>query len=141
MTKRQKILILISIVAALAPTASYARTSSPELLSETTPLFDYINQINSSLEIDSKGIAQSTGYIRTMTGEKVALTVRLQQYNNSTWNTLKTWSDEDLYSCTVQKDRAVSQGYSYRVETTGKVYDAKGKLLESVTVKSQTEYY
>ncbi|MEG0906960.1 MAG: hypothetical protein RSA85_05450 [Cellulosilyticaceae bacterium] len=141
MKRNKKWIMAITIMSVLSSTVMHAAPIEKIELRNPIPIFDYINQMNSSLEISQNGKATVTGYIRTMTGENVALTVRLQQYTGGKWNTLYSWSDEDLYSCLLQKERIVSQGYSYRVETTGKVYDAKGKLVESVTVHSQTEYY
>lgn len=141
MKRNKKWIMVITIMSILSSTIIQAAPIEKMELRNPIPIFDYINQMNSSLEISQNGKATVTGYIRTMTGENVALTVRLQQYTGGKWNTLYSWSDEDLYSCLLQKERVVSQGYSYRVETTGKVYDQKGKLVESVTVHSQTEYY
>lgn len=105
------------------------------------PIFTYINLINTSVDISKSGIATVMGSVKAIKTEKVSTTVRLQQFKNNKWQTLYTWSDEDKYSCTVERSRAVPKGYSYRTQVTGKVYDAKGKVIEEVTVHSTSQYY
>lgn len=106
-----------------------------------TPRYTYIARIYSCLEIGTLGITACQANCYAENGDSVVLTAKLQQYNGSTWTTLKTWTATDDNVATLSKNYAVPKGYTYRLRASCSVYNASGVLLESGTCYShQVEY-
>ena len=67
--------------------------------------------------------------------------IRLQQYKNNEWVTIKTWSERDVAPfCGTGGYWYVAKGYYYRTVSVGKAY-VNGVVVEQSTIVSQTEKY
>ena len=109
--------------------------------SAVTPRYTYIARMSAALEISSLGVANCGGSCYVPGADTVKFTCKLQRYEDSSWTTVKTWTDTDAPTCGLSKYYAVSSGYTYRVRTTCSVYNASGVLVESGTCYShQVEY-
>ena len=72
--------------------------------------------------------------------DKVLITSRLQKKVNGEWKTIEAWTvSKNGYSCSLEKTKAVSKGYEYRVFSTMKSY--KGDKSESVASFSEVVKY
>lgn len=78
------------------------------------------------------------GSTTVRSGYYAEVVVELQQYKNSEWNTIKTWSDTDSDFASVYKTCSVSSGYSYRLRLTHTAYDSNWKYIESFVKFSRT---
>ena len=62
--------------------------------------------------------------------------VELQQWNGTSWTTIKTWTDRYESYAMVSRNYAVMSGYTYRLKLTHKAYDSNGNLIETLTTYS-----
>ncbi len=108
---------------------------------EGNPRFNYIRQARAFLNINDNGIATVQGQLSASSCDSVDITIKLQQYVSGSWKTISTWTETGSTRCSLEKKKAVSSGYSYRVEVVGNVYNANGKVLESHTMHSVTKYF
>lgn len=64
---------------------------------------------------------------------EVQIVCELQRYNNSKWNTIKTWTASGIQEASLTKSWVVPSGYTYRAYATFYIYDNDGFLLETAT--------
>lgn len=119
------ILALLLIMLAVVPVIATGDEAS------VTPRYSYIAKIYSGLQIGTLGLSACQANCYAENGDSVVLTAKLQQYNGSTWTTLKTWSATGEDFATLSKNYAVPKGYTYRLRASCSVYSASGVLLES----------
>ena len=119
------ILVLILLVPCVVP------ATAEENASAVIPRYTYIARIYSYLEIGTFGITACQANCYAENGASVVLTAKLQQYNGSTWTTLKTWTATDDNIASISKNYTVPKGYTYRLSASCSVYNASGVLLES----------
>lgn len=119
----------------------YASVTPDNFAIEAEPRFDYIKQTRAYLEIANNGIATVQGQLNASDCDSVGITVKLQQYTSGSWKTVSTWTATGSTRCSLEKSKAISSGYTYRVEVVGKVYDSSGKVLESHTEYSNTVFF
>lgn len=104
-----------------------------------SPQMDYIAQANASIYIDSDGVATVScsvyGYQGTTT--RVEISANLQQYKDSNWVTLKTFTAEsDSHRTSLSETYKISKGYSYRVQASIKAYSGGKSEVQTVTSSS-----
>lgn len=99
-----------------------------------TPRYVYIitNSLNFSID-ESTGVTTSGAYCCTYGNYEIQIICELQRYNNSKWNTLKTWTTSGMRDVSLTKSWAVAKGYTYRAYVTFCIYDSNGFLLESAS--------
>ncbi|MBC8589472.1 hypothetical protein [Paratissierella segnis] len=106
-----------------------------------SPMYTYISEARSRLQIDSGGKATVETYLSgnsKVTSTKA--TIRLQQYKGGNWTTIKTWNERNNSRILDFDDTyAVSSGYEYRVQSTVTAYS--GSQSESITVTSNIQRY
>ena len=135
MKKLLVVIALLCIISTVVPPVS-AATSEP-----AQPLFVYINSVTAGLTInDTWGIANCSGSMVSCSATPVKVTVRLQQYKDGSWLTLKTWTGTGTTSCAASGQYAISSGYTYRVSVTGYVLNSEGVILESGNAKKTVSY-
>lgn len=123
------VLIILTVFALALPAS--AATIEP-----IQPMFVYIGGVTAELSIDETwGIATCTGSLSADYVKPVKITVRLQQYKDGSWITLKTWSKTGTASVVCTGQYAICSGYTYRVSVTGYVLDSEGTILESGNAK------
>lgn len=125
----KRFICLILALLLLVPCAVPAMAVETE--SVVTPRYNYIARIYSGLQIGTLGLSACQANCYAENGDSVVLTAKLQQYNGSTWTTLKTWSATGEDFATLSKNYAVPKGYTYRLSASCSVYSASGVLLES----------
>lgn len=127
----------MTLILALGATASAAAPSTG------TP----INNVGGSDSVQNIAIAtmynnltkQSStkllceGSTTVRSGYYAEVVVELQQYKNSEWNTIQTWSDTDSYVADVYEICTVASGYSYRLKLTHTAYNSNWGVVESFT--------
>lgn len=109
------------------------------------PLYIEAQCTSVSLTIDSNGKATCSGLVSAKTNStttNVTLTLK-KSSNGKTWSQVKSWSASGtgLLGAAVEETYIVSKGYQYKVTVSGKMYDASGNLLESVTQTSSIKSY
>lgn len=108
---------------------------------DIVPNMDYISRATSDIYIDSNGKATVDcsiyGYQTTTT--KVCITTELQQYNGTSWKTIKTYTTaSNSYRASLSEIAYVSKGYTYRVKATFEAYsgtNAETRIVTSSEVK------
>lgn len=132
-----KTIRIISFTIALAlllSTVTLAAIREPD----AQPNYTYVSGVSANLSI-SGGTAKVTSRITPQGSRKTTLTARLQQKVGGKWKTIATWTDSnDSGTSEAGGSKSVSSGYSYRAYVTGRVYDASGKVLETVDKASAT---
>ena len=107
-----------------------------------SPRYTYIQGLGSSLSIGKLGLSSCGANCVAYGGDTIKLTMVLQRYNGSSWTTIKTWVEETSTSgIALNKNYAVTKGYTYRVRATCSVYNASGTLVESGYIYSNQVVY
>ena len=135
------VLCYILIANLLVPAAL---ATQPAQLSEIskTPRYARIIIYEVSLTISPAGLTDCYSRVRLADSTDTAtITIELQQKNGSTWSNLKSWSISGSDVVSIDKERYVSPGYTYRVYSTVQVYNSSGKLMETATLTSKTADY
>lgn len=135
--KRILCLILVLMLVMLSVTPALAAENESSVM----PRYSYIAQIYAGLQIGKLGLSacQANCYIEN--GDRVEITAKLQQYNGSTWTTVKTWTASGSDYASISKNYAVPSGYTYCLRVTCAVYSASGTLLETGTCYSNQVYH
>ena len=124
-----------------------ASTSFANALDETEPTvqprYTGLSYMTVGINISSSGGATCTGYSYTHAGYTASMTLKIQKSSNdSSWSTLKTWSDSsETRNLAIEKVYYVLSGYYYRTQCIVKVYNSDGKLIETVTKNSPSKYF
>lgn len=135
------ILLAVCFIATL-PVSSLAAASDGAVT--IAPFYLQIDALITSLSIDGSGKALCAGIVQaTNSSNKLSIEVSLQQYKNSEWMTIKSWTGTGpgYMSLEVSGSYYVSSGYSYRVVSTASVYDASGNLLETASKTTSEKTY
>lgn len=135
---------IISLLLAVIMTFAFAVSVSAEEQTQPPimPRYTYIAATLVDIYIEeSTNITTNEAYFYTY-DETLELQIecKLQRYNNSKWNTVKTWTASGYGEAYIQKDWAVPSGYTYRTYATFKVYDSNGNLIESVS-HADSQYF
>lgn len=123
--------------------AAEPNTSVPNVMNfAISPLMEYIAQASGSIYINANGVATVDcdvyGYQGITT--RVEIDANLQQYKNSRWVTIKTFTVEsNSHRTSLSNTYSVSKGYSYRVQANIKAYS--GSSVETRTVTSSEAKY
>ena len=131
--------LILSVVLLLTITTPVLAAENENVV---TPRYTHIAMIYSNLSINSAtGLTacQADGYAPT--ASSVKLTCKLQQYNGSSWTTVKTWTATGTDIATLSKNYAVYSGYTYRLSASFSVYNASGVLVESGICNSNQVVY
>ncbi len=141
---KKKVIILFLVMLTVSASTVPVLANSIELSrgeSLISPMFTYIFRAEAELYINSSGKATVETYVTgnsEVTSAKA--TIRLQQYKNGSWTTIKTWNETSSsrilnFSSTYY----VPKGYYYRVQSTVTVYS--GQKSESTTLISSEQSY
>lgn len=90
-----------------------------------------INEMQPSVTISS-GTATCTDRVRLKSGYTATVTWVLQQGKSGTWSNYATWTKSGTNPLSLSVSGPVIYGYSYRLKVTINVYDANGKLVETI---------
>lgn len=130
--KTIRIISITIVLALLLSTVALAAVREPD----AQPNYTYASGVSANLSI-SGGTAKVTSRITPQGSRKTTLTARLQQKVDGKWKTIATWSDSNASGfSSISESKSVTSGYSYRAYVTGRVYDASGKVLETVNKAS-----
>ena len=104
--------------------------------------YAYVDSIKASLSI-SAGTATAVGNVIPAGSMKSTITVRLQREDSSgKWTTISIWTGtNEKGKSEAGGKKSLTAGYNYRVYVTGKVYDDKGNVVETVNKYSTTKPY
>lgn len=134
-------LIRLSLLIALLVTnlsSAFAAVANPGI----KPQYKHTSSLTSELSI-SGGTASVKGNVTpTSDANRANVKVELQQLVNGSWKTIETWTASSTKGgCTAKGTKVLTKGYSYRVYTTGKVYDNAGTLIETSYKASSSKSY
>ena len=131
---RKITVVVLALFLILGSTVGYA-----EIHSIQPPIqlyYTHTASITAELKITG-GTASCYGEIQPKSGvSSSSITVELQQYKNGKWIPLGSWSGKT----SAKGSKSVASGYKYKVIVTGKMMDAKGKVLETVTKSIERSY-
>ena len=135
---------IVSLLLAIVLSLSFTISATATQLNQTPimPRYTYIASTVVDLIIDeSTNVTTNDAYFLTYDkNQEVQVVCKLQRYNNSKWNTVKTWTASGYGYAGVYKDWAVPSGYTYRTYATFYVYDSNGNVIESVS-RSDSQYF
>ena len=110
------------------------------------PRWSYFTTVVGDLDISSSGKATAMATVSANKSkvDKVKVTCNLQRFENSSWKTVKSWSEESdadtPHGVMREKTYYVVEGYSYRIEVKSKAY-MDGALKESITSTFDYGYF
>jgi len=130
--------ILIIVSSAVPVLASIMQHDEKIVIS---PMFTYIFDTKARLYINSNGEAiVETSLTGNSYVTSTYATIRLQQYKDGKWTTIKTWYESsDSRILKFSSSYSVSSGYDYRVQSIVIAYS--GTQAESATVTSSSQRY
>lgn len=130
------LLAVVLVVALIVPAMAAEQEVS------ASPRYRYIQGISAGLTINKTfGLTDCTASSVVFGGDSIVLTCSLQQYNGSTWTTIKSWTSTENPSASIAKNYGVYSGYTYRVKASCSVYGSSGNLLENGYIYSDEVYY
>lgn len=124
------LLVLVCIISTLGV---YSSAEAAEI----EPRFAGIASLAASLDISSSGCASCYGRVTPYSGYKVTLKVALQRDGK----TIKSWSDTDNETFSIDEIYYVTPGHDYQVVVTATVYNSSGKIVETPTADSAVVSY
>lgn len=128
-------LVLVFLVSLTAPVS--AATKDEEEL-----MYTHISSVYACLTIDETlGIATCTGSVNAKNIVPAKVTVRLQRYQDGSWQTIKSWSETGTAVASSTNYYAIYRGYSYRVYVSGFVYSSEGAIQEAASVYDYASLY
>jgi len=133
--------IFCLVLAILLVTVSATPVLAAEGKAVAMPRYAHIAQLYSGLKIGQQGISACRANCSVENADHVALTAKLQQYNGTTWTTLKTWTATGTNAIFISKNYVVPSGYVYCLRTTCAVYNEAGTVLEFGTCYSNQVTY
>lgn len=102
--------------------------------------FTYIRSATALLDINtSEGIADCFASCQTNAGYSnltIKVTCSLQQYNSGNWNQVAFWSKTGSVLVSLNRQRAIYSGYTYRLVSKFYIYNSTGAILETHTIYS-----
>lgn len=124
------LLVLVCVLSTLSifPSAKAA---------EIEPRFTGIASLAASLDISSSGCASCYGRVTPYSGYKVTLEVELQRDGK----TIKSWSDTNKDTFSIDEIYYVTPGHDYQVVVTATVYNSSGRIVETPTTDSAVVSY
>ena len=135
---------IISFLLAVIMAFSFAISVSAQEQEQTPimPRYAYIAATLVDINInESTNVTTSEAHFITYDATlELQVEIKLQRYNNSKWNTVKTWTASGIGDAYIGKKWAVPSGYTYRAYATFKVYDSNGNLIESVS-RYDSQYF
>lgn len=129
----KQILAAILAIAILSAMVLPVSAAVPE---ETvaSPRYSYIQSASVNLIInDETGMATCTSSCYASSEYVVYIDCMLQRYSGSSWTTLRTWIKSAKRYASIEETWKVYSGYTYRVYSTFRIYNASGTLLETGT--------
>ncbi len=134
-------IILLTFIILVGANQAFASEVSSYNNHDIVPYMDYISRATSDIYIDSnsKAAVDCSIYGYQTTTTKVCITAELQQYNGTSWKTIKTYTTaSNSYRASLSEMAYVSKGYTYRVKATFEAYsgtDAETRIIFSNEVK------
>ena len=121
----------LSLALAIMLMLTFAATVSAE--QAVNPRYLYITETNTGIRLNSStGAVICEASARTQNNMEIQIECKLQRFNNSKWNNVKTWTASGTGSASISKSWSVPGGYDYRIYATYKVYDSNGNCVETV---------
>lgn len=132
------LIALVLLMASILVMPASAAEETPTV----TPRYVNIMGFNASISVNSSGKAACYSFVETAnTSYTIYLSIALQRYKDGAWTTIKSWSGSGTGEVEMDKSWYVTSGYYYRTSATATVYTSGGSFVESVTIRSQSDYY
>lgn len=145
MFKKALAILLVSLAVCSFPISTFALENNKLVENSESnvmqPQWTEIFQFTNTFEISSSGRAAVETILYAFDVDEIRISADLQQLKNGSWTTIKSWtsSSTDVY-CTLEEAWYVMSGYSYRLVTTGTVYE-NGSQVEQTTYTSKAWEY
>jgi hypothetical protein len=144
----KKVFVVLSVIlicSCILFTTTFAEenTQSVEDLNSTIlePNWREISEFSNNFEISTSGLSTVESLLYAFNVDSIGIVANLQQYRNGSWVTIKSWSSTSTdVSCAIAEQWYTVSGYSYRMVTTGTVYE-NGSQAEQTTYTSSSYYY
>ena len=99
-----------------------------------TPRWTYVHSISATLTV----IGFVSGVVELEDFNDFLLIVQLQEKDGSSWDTIETWSIEGNFSGAIEEYCDLDPDVTYRAKVTAKVFTDLGRLVETVSIYSNT---
>lgn len=142
MRKRVFLLVLVIMLLCTAPVQVFALETNSENGLEMGPLWVNITSFVNASDITGSGIFEfETRLYARSNIDKVVIDASIQQYNNGSWQTIKSWTSTSYSSSgSMYQNWAVMSGYYYRLVSTGLVYQ-NNVLMEQTSYTGPSYWY
>lgn len=139
--KRIVQLVLISSILCLIVLPSYAKSLYRNEGIIIQPYWTEISQFNNSFNITASGRTDIESSLSAFNVDTISVEAHLQQFIGGSWVIIKTWTgtSQDII-CQVAGSWYVQKGYSYRLVSTGTVFE-DGKQVEHANYMSEAKWY
>ncbi len=147
MNKKIIIMVILMFAVTSMPCTSYAADTvwgQASLSNGIAPMWAGMEKYSTDLSIRS-GKAVCSVFVEAASSkvDKVSFSIKLQQYQNGSWNTIESWSQKvslENGNAKFKESSSISKGFTYRF--TGKIKTYKnGKLLDTCAITSTKETY
>ena len=109
---------------------------------DAQPYYLSIARFSIQFDIPASGRSDIVGSVVSSSSDySVNLTVELQQWKNSSWSTIKSWTTSGKGYVMIDENWYVVMGNKYRIHAAATVYDQNGKVLERATKNLATVTY
>ena len=137
--KLRRSIVAIALIFTLSVVLSVALAAVNPGIS---PQYTYTSVIKSTINVSGSTASASGSITPKPSNYRTFVKVELQKKENGSWTTIASWtkSNESGVS-SVKGSKTLTKGITYRVYTTGKVYDSSGNLLETAYKASNTYSY
>jgi len=96
------------------------------------PNWKWADSIENKMNISDSGRAKITAYILASKADKLKIKANLQQKDDGSWITLKSWTKTaNASTAAVSGSYHVKRGYCYRLKTKFYIY-SNGELKETI---------
>ena len=104
---------------------------------EISPRYTGISLLDANIDISSGGKAECYGYVQIRDGYSVDMTVELKRDGR----TIKSWSDSGKTEVDIIGTYYVTSGHDYQTVVSVDVYNSRGTLVDSPSIKSAVYSY
>lgn len=127
--------LLLAIVLLLCSSVS----ASSNAISQ--PRYTYIASLTAKLSINtSTGMAHCYGKVQAGSLRPVKILLNLQRKVGNNWETVKSWLATANTTAIMSEYYCLTNGYEYRVQVVGFIYDSNNALLETANAYNNQTY-
>jgi len=145
MFRKASIILLTVVFICFTSITSFAQEGDQVIKNSDSnlmqPYWTEISLFSNTFSISDSGLATVESLLYAFDVDEIRISAQLQQLKNGSWTTIKSWtsSSTDVY-CTLAEVWYVMSGYSYRMVSTGTVYENNSQVEQTTYISDIWEY-